>query len=753
MPSKKNEFLTLFSLVNEVSGIGKKTASALEVNGFRTVMDFLKLLPKRFEDRTKVISFSELKPEDSYQGVFKASVKNSTISHFGKNKCVIYCTFVDEKGASVSARWFNQPYLHRSLVAGNWYFLFGKGFLLKGKPALDNPEIELIDEECEKAEKLVKPVRSLETTLTPVYSPMKALTDCRFSPKAIRKTVRTIINTLNWEKSFPSLSENTPFPKLRKAFTDAHFPCDLKAFASAKIALGFLDQLLFQMAVLKRREKKIAFEVAAMSSLPSTSVPLPLPLLSPRSSLLTPASSPSPLSPPSSASNNTDIASFQISELISSCNFPFELTDSQIKSTEAIISLISQNRPVSIMLQGDVGCGKTIVAFLAVVYYCTKISDSSVIAFMAPTEPLARQHFRNFGQFFPDYSVRARVLTGDTSKTERIEIQNDLLKRNVAVLFGTHALFQDKLNIPGLSFCIIDEQQRFGVEQRKALIKKAESAEEKITPHLMMISATPIPRTLTLTIFGDLDLVSIEEKPAGRKPVETMILSSREDSLLHIEKHLSGGGQVYFLCPLIEDSEKSDNSSVREVHGYLKSHFPSAEIASLSGKSSSVEKEEIISNFRNGKIGILIATTVVEVGIDNQNASLMVIENAERFGLSQLHQLRGRVGRGTRDSQCVMICRASESQDKLKILLETDDGFKISMTDLKFRGPGDICGTRQSGLNHPAMQTLESPEMILNARRRASEILNSDDISVKEWFIERMYESFGGKFSDFMEGG
>lgn len=399
------------------------------------------------------------------------------------------------------------------------------------------------------------------------------------------------------------------------------------------------------------------------------------------------------------------------------------------------------------LVQGDVGSGKTLVAFLAMLKFIFVLRPGAQCAFMAPTEILANQHLIAFKKFFPQFASKAVILTGSLKTKER-RLINDLIETGAAlVVFGTHALFQEQLKFNELGLCIIDEQQRFGVNHRRMLFNKGSD------PHQLLLSATPIPRTLSLTIFGDMDTSIIDEMPPGRQPVKTYTAKSFDEVAPKVGEVLENGGQVYVVCPLIEASDERDWTSVEESAQRIAGHFPDKNIACLTGQQSWEEKDLIMHSFKSGEIDIVIATTVVEVGVDNPNATLIVIENADCFGLSQLHQLRGRVGRGSKQSECILISRQKSESERLKILVSTNDGFELSTEDLKMRGPGDLIGTRQSGLSHPCFSHKIPLKLIENARKRAFEILTKESGTIKNWFCAQMIKSFGGSYTTFMEGG
>jgi len=380
-------------------------------------------------------------------------------------------------------------------------------------------------------------------------------------------------------------------------------------------------------------------------------------------------------------------------------------------------------------------------------HYCEKIDSTGQCAFMAPTEILARQHLYSFNRFFPQFSSRACILTGSQKSAERKKLNQVISKGEVNFVFGTHALFQESMEFASLGLCIIDEQQRFGVNHRRLFVRKGSN------PHQLLLSATPIPRTLSLTIFGDMDTSTISELPPGRQPVTTSLSTSFAQTIPHISQALQKNQQVYLVCPLIELSDKKDWTSVEEAADRMSDLLPEARIACLTGQQSWDEKEQIMQDFKQGSIDMVIATTVVEVGVDNPNATLMIIENADCFGLSQLHQLRGRVGRGMHASMCILVSHVAEESERLKVLASTSDGFELSLEDLRLRGPGDLVGTRQSGLSHPCFSHRIGQKLIENARRRAFEILTGEPGEVKDWFMAQMQKSFGESYKTFMEGG
>ncbi len=412
-------------------------------------------------------------------------------------------------------------------------------------------------------------------------------------------------------------------------------------------------------------------------------------------------------------------------------HLPFELTGDQGKVLEEIFADFKSGEPMNRLLQGDVGSGKTIVAWLSAL---VAIEAGYQAALMAPTEILAEQHYQNFLRFENVLPVRVELLTSATPVKRRKEILGALRAGQVDLLVGTHALLTADVQFYKLGYVIIDEQHRFGVLQRAALKNKVKCDGGEIMPHLLVMTATPIPRTLSMTIYGDLDLSFIRQLPKGRKPIETKVLREAKRAQLYefIQRQILDGRQAYFVYPLVEESEKSDLKDATQMCAKLQSEFASWRVALLHGKMRSEEKEDVMRRFKNGEIQILVATTVIEVGVDVPNASVMVIEHAERFGLSQLHQLRGRVGRGSAKSHCFLLAsyaQSEESRFRLKVMEETFDGFVIAEEDLKLRGPGEFLGTKQAGLpDFHLAELIRDGHLLAMSKNRAQEILADDPL-------------------------
>lgn len=693
---KRSSHIVLESALSDIPGIGPKKFQALKAAGFSCVFDLIRIYPLRYQNRSSILKIKDLQPGgEACMMLLKLESIKSYYARRGLT--VISAEFSDETGRA-TAKWFNRVYLIKQLKPGNRYWVFGPA--APGKtPVISNPEVESADSDNGDA-------GVVSTGLTPVYSSNARLAEAKISPLSLRKIIASCLENLDWEQSFPEHIRASSFKVIIDALKNIHQPQNEEVLSKARHTLAFFDQVLFQIGVLKRRENLTGF-----LTLPDSSKAPPW---------------------------ETDF------------KLPFSLTLSQRQTLGEIMSDLKtaeDQPPMSRLLQGDVGSGKTLVAFLAMLHFVRDISESAQCVFMAPTEILARQHHAGFARFFPAAAARSVILTGSQKTGEKRQILSDIKSGRISFIFGTHALFQEHVEFKQLDFCIIDEQQRFGVNHRRRLFRKGRN------PHQLLLSATPIPRTLSLTIFGDMDTSIINELPPGRTPIKTFLASNFNETLPLIKKTLQQERQVYLVCPLIEFSDKKEWTSVEEAAERIEELLPDTSFACLTGQQSWEEKEQIMQAFKNGDLQLVIATTVVEVGVDNPNATLMIIENADCFGLSQLHQLRGRVGRGAHDSSCVLISHIAENSPRLQLLASTNDGFELSLEDLKLRGPGDLVGTRQSGLSHPCFSHRIPQKLVENARIRAYEILTGTEDASRNWFLHQTERSFGDSYKSFMEGG
>ena len=572
----------------------------------------------------------------------------------------VTATLEDESGKLLVC-WYNMPWIANAVPAGRQVRLFGRLTIKNGRRTLQNPR--MLTEE--------------ETGLFPVYRNGKA-----FPSKSFRKLIRTALESVDdcCPETLPSeFRLRYQLCELNFAIRQAHFPQNIESLKAARRRLSFEKILLYLLFV----------SISGSRKQPARGIRFP-----------------------------EDTAGRFWSSL------PFEPTGAQRKVLDQIASDLKKETAMSRLVQGDVGCGKTAVAFGAV---CLAARGGFQASMMAPTEVLASQHYQNAKEMLEPLGIRCRLLTGSTKAKERKQILQELKDQQCDLLIGTHALISQDVEYSRLGLVITDEQHRFGVNQRSTLQKKGES--QGCVPHVLVMSATPIPRTMALILYGDLDLSVIDELPGGRMPVKTRIVPEhkREDLYGFIRQEAAKGKQAYIVCPLVEDSDNMEElQSAKSVFETLqKNELKGLRIALTWGNQKADEKDKVLREFCGGRYDVLVSTTVIEVGVNNPNATIMVIENAERYGLSQLHQLRGRVGRGSAESWCFLF---SDHPDKLKILCSTNDGFLISQTDLEQRGPGDLIGTRQAG--EPGNEYLYADARMLDeAARCVQELHRSESLS------------------------
>jgi ATP-dependent DNA helicase RecG len=483
------------------------------------------------------------------------------------------------------------------------------------------------------------------------------------------------------------LREKYDLMELKEAIPNIHFPKDSDSLKIARRRLVFDEFFYLQVGLLQRQKQAKAIQTGA--------------ILTPKGKLL---------------------EKFQ--KIL-----PFKFTGAQQRVINEILTDLQKATPMNRLVQGDVGSGKTVVAVMAIL---AAIQSGYQAALMAPTEVLAEQHYHKLVSWFNLLHLPVELLTGSTKIAKRREIHSQLETGELPLLVGTHALIQDKVNFQRLGLVVIDEQHRFGVQQRAKLQQKGEQ------PHVLTMTATPIPRTLALTVHGDLDVSQIDELPPGRQQIKTTLLNGHQRTQAYdlIRREVAQGRQVYVVLPLVEESEKLDLRSAVDEHQKLQeSVFPDFQVGLLHGRMNSAEKEEAIHKFRDNETQIIVSTTVIEVGVDVPNATVMLIEHAERFGLSQLHQLRGRVGRGAAQSFCLLMSssRSADAQQRLKVLEQSQDGFFISEMDMRFRGPGEVMGTRQSGVADFTLASLVEDEDVLLLARQAAEKVIDMDASLARW--------------------
>ncbi len=621
--------------ITELPQIGESRARLLKKLGIQSLLDLLYYLPRRYEDRFLLPSLAALKPGEV--GTVKGIISNIEESPSRRGFSLLRVEIKDSSG-SATAIWFNQPFLKK---------VFRKGLPLTVTGKVDRNlftyEIAVTDYEVGNSRAPVHAGR-----IVPIYGTTEEL-----SQRALRRLMFQCIKTYaTWAKDLlpAELRNRMHLLPLSEALFQIHFPQDFRVLKEARQRLAFEELFLFEIGLLTTQN---TIQSKGRRHLPKSDLPKKF------------------------------LASLQ-----------FSLTPAQNRVIEEIEQDLSCERRMYRLLQGDVGCGKTVVALHALF---TVVAAGFQGALMAPTEVLAEQHYLALRRFAAPLNVRVAILTGSLSKREREDYLSQLKEGQLDIVVGTHALLEEQVIFNNLGLIVIDEQHRFGVQQRDLLLTKAPTAD------VLVMTATPIPRSLTLTVYGDLDLSVIDELPSGRQGVKTYFLPAHEKRKVYqfLKKELKAGRQAYVICPLIEESEKLDVDAAVKRAAELAGEFSEYRVGLLHGRLKIGEKESVMDAFRKGEIQILVATSVIEVGIDVPNASIIIIEGAERFGLAQLHQLRGRVGRGTAGGTCILIGnpQTQEARERIKTLLEYQNGFQVAEKDLLLRGPGELMGTRQHGFS------------------------------------------------------
>lgn len=552
--------------------------------------------------------------------------------------------------------------------------LYGKEYCFYGKVNRDLYGFSMTSPEFKKAEEV--------DSITPVYSLTAGLTN-RIVINAVRQAIELLPDTMTDPLPY-EIMKKYDLCTLRYALENIHFPSDTKALEKARRRLVFEEFLVLNLGLRMLKNRKLSDTACKMSV------------------------------------DYTD-------EFIAT--LPYTLTNAQKNAvTDCVNDMKNKKSPMNRLVQGDVGSGKTVVA--AAVCYNT-VRNGYQAAFMAPTEILAQQHYENFKRMFEPFGISIGLLIGSMTKSQKDKVRDKLELGEIDIIIGTHALLTESTRFKNLGCAITDEQHRFGVEQRSKLAKKGEK------PHVLVLSATPIPRSLGLVIYGDLDITCIDELPPGRKPVETLLIDSgkRDRALNFIRKNIKSGRQAYIVCPLVEEGELDLQSAENYAAELMLSTFSDYQVAILHGKMKAKDKDKVMSQFSEGEISVLVSTTVVEVGVDVKNATIMMIENAERFGLSQLHQLRGRVGRGSEKSYCILVSdsKNEDTARRLSTMCRTNNGFEIADEDLRLRGPGDFFGNRQHGLPQLSIADFSDMDSLRQSQQAASFILDiSPDLSKDE---------------------
>ena len=630
-----------------IKGIGKIRSKLIRDElKIDTCQQMLYNFPFRYIDRSKFFKISEIKNEMVHVQI-KGVFKDLKLVKFS-NKYRLEGKFFDGYNY-MTINWFKGlSWVEKSIELNKEYVLFGRLSWFNNKPNMVHPEFEKMNSIVKKGFVKIKPVyHSTEKLIN------HGITN-NFFIKIIKNIFSYVEDELN-ENLNKEINEKYNFYSTRKSLINIHFPKDFKHLEIAKKKIifeeFFFNQLRFNLTKMKRKRINPGYYFPSISN---------------------------------------KFKTFYDSKL------NFDLTNSQKKVLKEIREDFSSKKQMNRLLQGDVGSGKTIVAIMSIIIAVENNFQSCVVA---PTEILAQQHFSSFINYLTDININVEILTGSTTKSQRKLILSDLINGKIDVLIGTHALFEDDVLFKNLGYVVIDEQHKFGVKQRSKMWKK-----NNPPPHILIMTATPIPRTLTMSIYGDLDISIIDEMPPGRKDIVTVHRkdSNRLKVFAFLKDQIKSGRQIYIVYPLIEESKKMDLKFLEDGYESLLRDFPrdKYQVGVLHGKMKNNDKDFEMKRFIDGKTNILISTTVIEVGVNVPNASVMIIESAERFGLSQMHQLRGRVGRGSYESYCILMTKdnlSNDAQTRIKAMTETNNGFKISEIDLKLRGPGDVLGTRQSG--------------------------------------------------------
>ncbi len=654
--------------VTAVKGIGPSMAKVLEKLNIFTVRDLLYYLPRRYDDYTRMATIQRLQPDTVVTIIGKV---DHTEIRIGKNKRQDFFMVLDDLTGKLNVTFFGQHYLIRSIRKNSQVVLSGKVTIFGNRLQMTNPDWEALDEE------------NLHTIgIVPVYRMTEGLYERTF-----RRSIKKAID--DWADEIPDILpeaviERAELGDIRWAISNLHFPEGHDHLDHARRRFLFDELLVLQLGILgNRRDWQDV---------------------------------------PGQALSVTD----EFLETFIQTAFPYELTKAQWRSIHEIRQDVTQSLPMNRLVQGDVGSGKTAVATVAM---AMAVANGKQAALMAPTSILAEQHYRNIEAIFErvgseDRRIVVALLTSALTPTERESIYRGIADGSIDVVIGTHALIQEGVDFHDLAVAVVDEQHRFGVQQRARLRGKGTN------PHLLIMTATPIPRTMALTLYADLDLSIIDEKPAGRQPVQTRLLTpgQREKAFQFIEAQIQQGRQAFVIHPLVEASESIDARSAVEAYEELQQSFHRYRVCLLHGRMKPTEKDEIMAAFARHEYDIMVTTSVAEVGVDIPNASVIVIEGANRFGLAQLHQFRGRVGRGEFASYCLLIPDADtlESQDRLSALVQTNDGFLLAEYDWKLRGAGDLLGTRQSGAAPIPLAEYITPELVTLAQREARTIYAED---------------------------
>ncbi len=686
----------LLTPIQYLKGIGPKRSVLFQKIGIQTVEDLLYYFPRRYEDRSRVSAIGELKA--GVTACIKAEILFIKARRSFKKSFTIIELILGDQTGKVCAVWFNQPYLKNSLKAGERVFLYGRVDLYKGRLQMNNPQFEILDREDDAV--------SIDK-IVPVYSLPEGV-----SQKIFRTAVRHVL-----DQYISGVIDCLPFDirqrrgllNIALSLRNIHFPDNEDARLKAYERLVFEEFFIYQIPLILRRMKR----------------------------------------------RQKKGISFQIDEALwsSFIDFlPFDLTGSQLKVLSEIKADMSSSRPMQRLIQGDVGSGKTVVALIAAL---GALSSGFQAVFMVPTEVLASQHYEKIKKFLDDFcghsrrkKVKIEVLSSSLTDVKKRRVISKIKNGEVDIIVGTQALLGESVQFKKLGLIIIDEQHKFGVSQRALLFEKA------AYPDVLIMTATPIPRTLSMVFFGDLDVSYITELPKGRKKVSSVFYEPRHknEAYQFIKKHLDAKRQAYIVYPIIEENPKLLLASAKKMYQeFSQKIFKDYKIGLIHGRLSKKEQEAVMKKFRDGDLDLLVATTILEVGIDVPKASVILIEHAERFGLSQLHQMRGRIGRGSDESFCLLLGdpNTEQARARLKTIIEHHDGFRIAEEDLKIRGPGEFFGERQHGLTELKIADPVKEMDIFQIAKQEVQHLIENDINLENRQNERLKRELYRRFPEF----
>ena len=656
----------------DLPNVSTKRLKALSESGIDSLLDLLNWFPRRYLDRTTVLPIRQVKGQGEEITVV-GHIKNIQYNGYGKKKRLE--VILQDDTASLKGVWFKGGYyIKKQFSEGDAVAFFGKAKKYGRYVSMAHPEWDKIDDASD--------VNDLKR-IVPIYPSNKIFSKRRITSKMIHQWQQVILKHEKPPEFLPNnIRTEYNLPERHEAYRMIHFPESESEYKKAFKRFKFEELFLFELSVAKtKREIIVQNEGALFSKLGEYTQPF------------------------------------------FNKHLPFKLTHGQKSALADIKKDVRSGKQMNRLIQGDVGSGKTIVALGAILM---ALDNGYQSAFMAPTEILAEQHYRTLSDFLEPLDINIRLLVGNQKTSVRRDILTDIEGGNCNIVVGTHAVIQDEVNFHNLGLAIIDEQHRFGVKQRAEILTKGSH------PHVLVMSATPIPRSLAMTLYSDLDISIIKGLPDGRKPVKTAVRpqSKHDDIYDFAEQEIAEGGQVYVVYPLVEESEKMDLKDATAGYKKLKKRFSNFEVGLLHGQMKSEEKDAVMQQFIDDEIQVLVSTTVIEVGVDVPNASIMIVEHAERFGLSQLHQLRGRIGRGQRQSYCILIHGQKVSKEgkfRLRKMGQTNDGFEIAEADLKLRGPGDFLGTKQSGLPEFRVADIVEDQWILEQAKSAAWNIMSKD--------------------------